>query len=48
MAFDRRKSIAVLGALLALIVLLGWGWADGGERALSPHSTPAMLPRIGQ
>ncbi len=44
MALDRRKSVVVLGVLLALVVVLGWGWADGGERPLSPQSAPAMLP----
>jgi hypothetical protein len=47
-ALDKRKSILVLGALLALTVLLGWAWADGGERALTPQSAPAMLPGAGQ
>ena len=48
MALDRRKSVFVLGALLALVVLLGWAWADGGERPLTPQSKPALLPGDGR
>jgi hypothetical protein len=45
---DRRKSVLVLSVLLALTALLGWAWADGGERPLTPQSAPAMLPGGGQ
>lgn len=48
MALDRRKSVWVLSVLLALTVLLGWAWADGGERPLNSQSVPAMLPEGGQ
>jgi hypothetical protein len=47
-ALDKRKSVLVLAALLVLVVLLGWAWADGGERPLTPHGAPAMLPGSGQ
>ena len=48
MGFVMRKSwlIGVTALLLGGALLL-WAWRDGGERALSPHSAPAMLPKVG-
>lgn len=46
--FVMRKGWLIGGAaVLLLSVLLLWAWLDGGERPLSPHSAPAMLPRVG-
>ncbi|MEQ1495965.1 MAG: hypothetical protein ABL912_09450 [Novosphingobium sp.] len=45
---DRRKSIGVALLLLGLASLLGWAWADGGERPLALQSVPAMLPEGGR
>ena len=48
MGFVVRKSWLIAAAALALLgALLVWAWLDGGERALSPHSAPAMLPKVG-
>lgn len=48
MGFVRRKSWLIgTAALLLGGALLLWAWRDGGERALSPHSAPAMLPKVG-
>jgi hypothetical protein len=43
-----RKSVIVALLLLGLVVLLGWAWADGGERPLAPQSGPALLPEVGR
>ncbi len=43
-----RKVWMMAGAALLLLgALLLWAWLDGGERALSPQSAPAMLPKVG-
>jgi hypothetical protein len=47
-ALDRRKPVIVALVLLGLAGLLGWAWADGGERPLTPQSAPAMLPETGR
>lgn len=43
-AFDRRKSIGLMAGVAVLAAVLGWAWLDGGERAVSPQSAPAVLP----
>ena len=46
--FVVRKGWLMAAAALALVgAVLLWAWIDGGERALSPHSAPAMLPKVG-
>ena len=48
MGFVMRKGWMIGAAALLLVsALLLWAWIDGGERSLSPHSTPAMLPKVG-
>jgi hypothetical protein len=44
-ALKWRKEwmLAVLG-ILALGALLGWAWADGGERPLKPMAETVVLP----
>lgn len=48
MALSGRRSVWVMIALLALVALLGWAWADGGERPLSEQSAPALLPQVAR
>jgi hypothetical protein len=38
----------LLAAAGLLAAVLGWAWADGGERPLSPQTAPAALPGAGQ
>lgn len=49
MAVEVRKSWIVAAAgLVLLCAVLGWAWADGGERALTPLVQPATLPQVGR
>ena len=49
MAVELRKIWLCAGAGLALLAgLLGWAWQDGGVRALTPQSAPALLPPVGR
>ena len=43
----RKGWLFAAAALLLVGTLLLWAWRDGGERPLSPHSAPAMLPKVG-
>ena len=49
MALKWRKEwmLAVLG-ILALGALLGWAWADGGERPLKPMAETVVLPETAR
>ena len=44
----RREWViaAVLGC--GLVTVLGWAWADGGERAVQPISQPITLQGAGR
>lgn len=44
MAVGIRKEWLMLGAGVALGVLLAWAWYDGGARPLRELSEPAVLP----
>ena len=49
MAVEVRKSWIMAGGGFALVcAVLGWAWADGGQRPLTPRSEPAMLPQVGR
>lgn len=45
----RRDWVAfAAGVLFGLMLLVGWAWHDGGERAPRPISATATLPEPGQ
>ena len=48
-AVEIRKSWSIgAAALLVVGALLGWAYADGGERPMMLQSVPAQLPQAGR
>ena len=48
MRMGKDWRVIALGAAVALGLLAGWAWHDGGIRELRPMSAPAMLPEQPQ